>query len=167
MPHVPTRAVNPVDGAELVWVPSGEFLMGSREASDESPVRRVVISQGFWLYQSPVTNARFQEFLEAQPHARPRRAPGWWSFGGFSAPDQPVVAVKRIFTTAGSTAAARIRTWIPSVPAAGPACPGSCAADPGTAPPTTCAARDASGSDPTFGRTTTASGYCFRPDREP
>jgi len=62
----PTRiAVNPKDGAELLWVPAGSFGMGSTEGPpNERPVHRVSLS-GFWLYQHEVTNGQFGQFAAA------------------------------------------------------------------------------------------------------
>ena len=51
------------DGMEFVWVPAGEFRMGSTssEASDrEQPVTQVRISRGFWLGKHEVTQAEWQ-----------------------------------------------------------------------------------------------------------
>ncbi len=76
--------VNPKDGAEMVWVPAGEFNMGSgnkeqeaafrkaREAmgdyaerkwfTDEKPVHPVKLTAGFWMYRHEVTNAQMRKF---------------------------------------------------------------------------------------------------------
>ncbi len=74
--------INPVDGAELRWIPPGEFLMGSTEqerlwalrndAGDrwvrtEAPQHRVRLS-GFWMYRYEVTNAQFRLF-DPQHHS--------------------------------------------------------------------------------------------------
>ena len=51
------------DGMEFVWVPAGEFLMGSTSAEaypQESPLTRVRISRGYWLGQHEVTQAEWQ-----------------------------------------------------------------------------------------------------------
>ncbi len=49
----------------MVFVPGGTFAMGSdRHYPEESPVHRVSVD-GFWMDETPVTNAQFREFVEA------------------------------------------------------------------------------------------------------
>ncbi len=51
----------------MKWIPSGEFTMGdvsSTGSLDEKPTHRVKI-HGFWIDETPVTNAQFREFVEA------------------------------------------------------------------------------------------------------
>ena len=51
----------------MVWVPGGEFTMGSRAADArpvEGPTRRVRVD-GFWIDATEVTNAQFKEFVKA------------------------------------------------------------------------------------------------------
>ena len=49
----------------MVWVPSGKFLMGSRDGKDdEQPVHEVELS-GYWMDSTEVTNAEFQRFTDA------------------------------------------------------------------------------------------------------
>ena len=58
------------DGIEFVWVPPGEFRMGStsRHAdSDEKPVTRVRISRGFWMGKYEVTQAQWQAVMGSNP----------------------------------------------------------------------------------------------------
>ena len=48
------------DGMEFVWIPAGEFLMGSTSSEadgDERPLTRVRISRGYWLGRHEVTQA--------------------------------------------------------------------------------------------------------------
>lgn len=55
------------DGGVMVWVPAGEFLMGSSDAGaepDEKPVHRVKITRGSWLGKHEVTNEQYARFLE-------------------------------------------------------------------------------------------------------
>ncbi len=59
----------PGDGASLICVPAGEFLMGAEEddpaaRDDEKPVHRVTLA-AFWIDQTEVTNARFAACVEA------------------------------------------------------------------------------------------------------
>ena len=54
----------------FVWVPAGEFLMGSDspEADDsEQPVTRVRISRGFWLGKYEVTRGQWQAVMGTNP----------------------------------------------------------------------------------------------------
>ena len=58
------------DGMEFVWVPAGEFRMGStsEEAdADEQPLTRVRISQGFYLGKYEVTQAEWQAVMGSNP----------------------------------------------------------------------------------------------------
>jgi formylglycine-generating enzyme len=49
----------------MLWVPPGEFSMGSAEFyPEERPVRRVVLD-GFWMDEHPVTVAQFRRFVKA------------------------------------------------------------------------------------------------------
>ena len=58
------------DGIEFVWVPAGEFRMGSTspEADDnERPVRQVRIRQGLWLGKQEVTQSEWQREMGSNP----------------------------------------------------------------------------------------------------
>ena len=56
----------PADGMVMVYVPAGEFEMGSTEGdSDEQPVHTVALD-GFWMDQTEVTNGQFVVFLNEQ-----------------------------------------------------------------------------------------------------
>ena len=48
----------------MVYVPAGEFVMGSTGRKDEEPVRRVSVD-AFYIDQYPVTNAQFKAFVDA------------------------------------------------------------------------------------------------------
>lgn len=53
--------------ANMVWIPSGAFLMGTdadQSWPDEGPTHRVWVD-GFWMDQHEVTNAEFRRFVEA------------------------------------------------------------------------------------------------------
>ncbi|MPY90261.1 MAG: SUMF1/EgtB/PvdO family nonheme iron enzyme [Luteitalea sp.] len=52
----------------MVWIPGGTFCMGSdTQYPEERPVHRVTVD-GFWMDRLPVTNERFQAFVEATRH---------------------------------------------------------------------------------------------------
>lgn len=54
--------------ADMVWVPGGEFLMGSdRHYPEEAPAHRVGV-EGFWMDRFQVTNERFKRFVSETGH---------------------------------------------------------------------------------------------------
>ena len=58
--------INEIDGAEMVYVPAGEFLMGSEDSEaydDESPEHTVYLDS-YWIYQYEVTNAQYRQCIE-------------------------------------------------------------------------------------------------------
>ena len=61
---------SPSTGIEFVWIPAGEFDMGSesKEAHGrEKPVHRVRISRGFWMGKYPVTQAQWEKVMGENP----------------------------------------------------------------------------------------------------
>ena len=58
--------INEKDGAELVYVPAGEFLMGSEDRyawGDEAPEHTVYLD-AYWIYKHEVTNAQYRQCIE-------------------------------------------------------------------------------------------------------
>jgi formylglycine-generating enzyme len=54
--------------ADMVWIPTQTFRMGSdRHYPEERPAHLVSVD-GFWIDRYPVTNARFARFVEATGH---------------------------------------------------------------------------------------------------
>lgn len=62
----------PVPGAppfpDMVWVPGGQFLMGSELFYPEERPVRTAVTGGFWMDRAPVTNALFRRFVEETGH---------------------------------------------------------------------------------------------------
>ncbi len=76
------------DGTVLVWVPVGEYPMGSDDGEEnERPSHRVSLS-GYWIGKYPVTNAQFLAFLKVAGRADPASAKHLGSL-----PTLPVVGV--------------------------------------------------------------------------
>ncbi|HEY3378707.1 MAG TPA: SUMF1/EgtB/PvdO family nonheme iron enzyme [Armatimonadota bacterium] len=59
--------INPVDGAELVYIESGKFHMGNDHVADERPYRRVFVD-GYWMAKYEVTVAQYRKFCEITNH---------------------------------------------------------------------------------------------------
>jgi formylglycine-generating enzyme required for sulfatase activity len=83
----------PEDGMVMVYVPAGEFLMGSSDADvqaddDEKPQHTVYLD-AYWIDQTEVTNAQYRKCVEAGTC----RKPGCWDNENYNVPDQPVVCV--------------------------------------------------------------------------
>ncbi len=54
----------------MVWIPGGEFTMGSDDSNvpyPERPAHRVRVD-GFWMDETDVTNGQFRKFVEATGH---------------------------------------------------------------------------------------------------
>jgi formylglycine-generating enzyme required for sulfatase activity len=81
--------VSPRDDAAMVYVPAGEFLMGSPEGEgeeDEHPQRPVYLD-AYWIDKTPVTVGEYRRFCQATGRAM-SPAPEWgWK------EDHPVVNV--------------------------------------------------------------------------
>nr|HRC85321.1 SUMF1/EgtB/PvdO family nonheme iron enzyme [Thermoanaerobaculia bacterium] len=81
----------PTTDIRFLWVPPGEFSMGSNEIGDhERPAHRVKLS-GFWLGETPVTNRQYGLYLEAAQGKV--EEPLYWRDRRFSNLEQPVVGV--------------------------------------------------------------------------
>ena len=77
------------DGAPMVKIPAGKFVMGSNDGDpDEKPMHTVYLD-AFYIDVYEVTNARYKKFMDATGH----KAPKYWKDSKFNAPDQPVVGV--------------------------------------------------------------------------
>jgi len=90
------------DGAEMVWVPAGDFLMGSVDADIEELIRRrpklraslfddekpqhKVYLDGYWIYKYTVTAGQYRKYCAETGRKMPEQ-PDW------STVDHPVVNV--------------------------------------------------------------------------
>jgi len=82
-----------ISGPEhMVWVPGGEFLMGSDHAlarPNERPTHPVRVA-GFWMERTHVTNAEFARFVEATGYVTTaERKPDWETLKVQLAPGTP------------------------------------------------------------------------------
>jgi formylglycine-generating enzyme required for sulfatase activity len=54
-------------GVELVWIPAGEFVMGSNDYGNERPVRTVRLSRPFYLGKYAVTQGQWEAVMGNNP----------------------------------------------------------------------------------------------------
>jgi formylglycine-generating enzyme required for sulfatase activity len=88
--------INPVDGGVYVYVPSGEFLMGSAEdepgaESDEKP-RHTVYLDAYWIMQTETTSEQYWRCVEAGQCTAPDRG-GSCTYGTKAKTDHPINCV--------------------------------------------------------------------------
>lgn len=91
----------------MVWVPEGEFLMGSDHKlaqPNERPTHRVRV-HGFWMDRSHVTNAQFADFVKATGYVTTaERKPDWETLrvqlppGTPRPPDSALIPGAMVFT---------------------------------------------------------------------
>ncbi|HXJ61570.1 MAG TPA: formylglycine-generating enzyme family protein [Verrucomicrobiae bacterium] len=96
--------------AGMVWIPGGEFSMGSRVADealcglpgvtrDSQPIHRVQVD-GFWMDATEVTNEQFEKFVKATGYVTvAERTPRAEDFP--TAPPENLVAGSTVFTPPG------------------------------------------------------------------
>lgn len=104
---VNTSAVSKIAPKGMVWIPGGEFSMGSDTAcesicslpgvtQDAVPIHRVYVD-GFWMDETEVTNSQFAEFVEATGYITvAEQKPTQEEFP--SAPPENLVAGSTVFT---------------------------------------------------------------------
>ena len=59
-----SAAGNEASGEGMVWIPGGDFTMGSEGFADSRPVHAVTVN-AFWMDAHEVTNVQFEKFIKA------------------------------------------------------------------------------------------------------
>lgn len=92
--HTPTFGIgstfiNDIDGSILIFVPDGEFLMGSEseDAWERDGPERLVYLDNYWIYQTPITTKQFSAFVNQTGYVTSAEQQGE-SFVWISEPDQ-------------------------------------------------------------------------------
>ena len=57
--------ISPVDGMRMVYVPVGEFIMGSDDGGDDEKPARAVVLDAYWIDQFEVTNKMYKMCVDA------------------------------------------------------------------------------------------------------
>jgi formylglycine-generating enzyme required for sulfatase activity len=76
------------DGSTLVFIPGGEFMMGSEDFGNEAPAHRVQVGP-YWIGQTEVSNSLYRRFQVATGH----RAADFSNDDLYNGDDQPIVGV--------------------------------------------------------------------------
>jgi formylglycine-generating enzyme required for sulfatase activity len=78
---VGSMRISETDGMPLMFVPAGEFLMGSFEddplADEDEMPQQLVYLDAFWIDQTEVTNAMFARFIQQSGHVTEAEKRGW------------------------------------------------------------------------------------------
>ncbi len=73
-----SNRVNQVDDSEMVFVPAGEFIMGSNLYEQKNPFpEHLVYLSAYWIYMFPVTVAQYRRFCESTRCKMPKHRPDW------------------------------------------------------------------------------------------
>ena len=106
----PVKQAAPTDGPPgMIWIPGGQFTMGAlnqdqQAREDERPAHQVVVD-GYWMDETEVTNAQFQEFVDATGYVTTAEVPPNWEEmkkqlppGTPKPPDSVLIAASMVFT---------------------------------------------------------------------
>ena len=69
-PQIGDEWQDPITGMEFVWVPKGEFMMGSPESDEgryDEVQHKVILTQGFWLGKYAVTQGQWKKIMNENP----------------------------------------------------------------------------------------------------
>jgi len=84
------------DGMKLLYVPAGEFTMGSNASPDEQPMHQVYLD-AFWIDQTEITNKQYIACVDAGVCASPTPTESSWRYdnyyGNSEFDDYPVIFV--------------------------------------------------------------------------
>lgn len=79
----------------FVWIPAGEFMMGSECGyADEAPRACVKIDKGFWMGEAEITNAQFRMFNPGHHSRRESRHGYQFGVTGYDANEEDAPAVR-------------------------------------------------------------------------
>ncbi|MCD4752071.1 MAG: SUMF1/EgtB/PvdO family nonheme iron enzyme [Anaerolineaceae bacterium] len=103
MPPTPTLGIGSTmirekDGMEMVYVPAGEFTMGSEDGDeDEQPVHDVVL-EAYWIDKFEITNRQYEQCVEEGACGTPSSVKSYTRnnyYGNEAYQDYPVIYVSR------------------------------------------------------------------------
>ena len=106
------RELDCLPDAKIVWVPSGNFLMGAGpndkgRTAMEAPQHEVLLWKGFWLWQTPVTQKQFHKLLGYNPSEyegedRPVDSVTWYETLAFCNALSEKMGREKVYNTQGT-----------------------------------------------------------------
>jgi formylglycine-generating enzyme required for sulfatase activity len=75
--NIETVIVWPNDGKDMVFIPGGQFSMGSDEGNPNHQPKHQVIIADFYIDRWPITNAEYKKFIDATGHSVPNYQVSW------------------------------------------------------------------------------------------
>lgn len=73
--------VSPLDDMVMVYVPAGEFMMGSGMEDDDNSPLHTVYMDAYWIDQTEVTNVMFAKFVDETGYITQAEKDGWsWDY---------------------------------------------------------------------------------------
>lgn len=88
--------ISPVDGMTMMYVPAGEFQMGSEDGGDDEKPVHTVYLDGYWIDQTEVTNEMYAKCVQAGECNPPSSIESFFHdnyFGNSEFDDYPVIHV--------------------------------------------------------------------------
>lgn len=118
----PLLEAPPENPEGMIWIPSGEFIMGGEDAlsrDDEKPTHKVILD-GFWMDIHEVTNQQYEEFVSETGYITvAERKPDWEILklqvppGTPKPPDSVLVAGSVVFEKDFLNSGTPIWNWVP------------------------------------------------------
>ncbi|MEQ9266420.1 MAG: formylglycine-generating enzyme family protein [Balneolaceae bacterium] len=119
---LPLLEAPPENPEGMIWIPSGEFIMGGEDAlsrDDEKPTHKVILD-GFWMDIHEVTNQQYEEFVSETGYITvAERKPDWEVLklqvppGTPKPPDSVLVAGSVVFEKDFLNSGTPIWNWVP------------------------------------------------------
>jgi serine/threonine-protein kinase len=72
-----SKQISPKDGMQMVFIPSGNFRMGSNAGPDFEKPEHTVWLDAFWMDRTEVSNQQFERFVKESAYQTDAELAGW------------------------------------------------------------------------------------------
>jgi serine/threonine-protein kinase len=76
-PGIGSKQISAKDGMVMVFVPEGDFQMGSDDDTDYDKPEHTVWLDAFWIDQTEITNTQFEKFVKETNYKTDAELAGW------------------------------------------------------------------------------------------